>query len=60
MCGVLWCGLMHNRIVGPFLFVEETVTAQVYPDMLQLFVALQLEELQPLVLQQDDAPPHWS
>jgi hypothetical protein len=32
----------------------------VYLDMLELYVAHQLEEFQPLIiLQQDGAPPHW-
>ncbi|KFM73428.1 hypothetical protein X975_25985, partial [Stegodyphus mimosarum] len=54
----VWCGLMHDRVIGPF--TEKTVSSVVYLDMLENFVFPQLEELQPHVfLQQDDAPPHW-
>ncbi|GBM10729.1 hypothetical protein AVEN_118-1 [Araneus ventricosus] len=54
----VWCGLMHNKIIGPFFFTEKCIT--VYLDLLQLFVASQLEEFQPWIMfQQDGAPPHW-
>ena len=37
-----------------------TMSANVYLDMLELYVALQLEELQTwIIFQQDGAPPHW-
>ena len=55
------CGLMRNRVVGPFIFVGKSVTGHVYLDMLQLFVAPQVEVCQPnFIFQQDGAPPHWS
>ncbi|KFM70121.1 hypothetical protein X975_02734, partial [Stegodyphus mimosarum] len=51
---------MHDRVIGPFFFTEETVLSVVYLDMLENFVFPQLEELPPDVfLQQDGAPPHW-
>jgi hypothetical protein len=56
----VWCGLLHNRLIGPFFFAEATVTSRNYLDMLENFVHPQLQELQPAVLfQQDGAPPHW-
>ncbi|KFM73429.1 Zinc finger MYM-type protein 1, partial [Stegodyphus mimosarum] len=56
----VWCELMHDRVIGPFFFTEQTVSSVVYLDILQNFVFPQLEELQPHVfLQQDGAPPHW-
>ncbi|KFM65773.1 hypothetical protein X975_25152, partial [Stegodyphus mimosarum] len=56
----VWCGLMHDRVIGPFVFTEKTVSSVVYLDMLENFVFPQLEELQPHVfLQQDGAPSHW-
>ena len=56
----VWCGLMHNQIIGPFIFAESTITANVYLDMLKHYVIPQLEEFQPrVVFQQDGAPPHW-
>ena len=56
----VWCGLMHNQIIGPFIFAESTITANIYLDMLKHYVVPQLEEIQPrVVFQQDGAPPHW-
>ena len=56
----VWCGLMHNQIIGPFIFAESTVTANIYLDMLKHYVVPQLEEFQlRVVFQQDGAPPHW-
>ncbi|KFM68285.1 hypothetical protein X975_13792, partial [Stegodyphus mimosarum] len=58
---IVWCGLMHDRVIGLFFFTEKTVSSVVYLDMLENFVLPQLEELQPHVfLQQDGAPPLWS
>ena len=56
----VWCGLMHHQIIGPFIFAESTITANIYLDMLTHYVVPQLEEFQPrVVFQQDGAPPHW-
>ncbi|KAJ4426523.1 hypothetical protein ANN_27337 [Periplaneta americana] len=56
----VWCGLMHNLIIGPFFFAEQTVTRNTYLDMLDQFVVPQLMHLQPnVIFQQDGAPPHW-
>ena len=56
----VWCGLMHNRVIGPFFFCERTITANIYLDMLEHFVAPQLNDFQPLVIfLQDGTPPHW-
>jgi hypothetical protein len=56
----VWCGLTHDEIIGLLYFFEETVTLQVYVDMVQLFVAPQMDHLQPLIFQQDFTPLHWS
>jgi hypothetical protein len=57
----VWCGLMKDSIVGPFFFMEATVTGSVYLDMLEQFVYPQVADLQPnIICQQDGAPPHWS
>jgi hypothetical protein len=57
----VWCGLMHNRVIGPFIFAEQTVTTTIYCDMLENFMVPQVEDLQPTVIfQQDGAPPRWS
>jgi hypothetical protein len=31
----VWCGLMYDRVVGPFMFVENTITGGSYLDMLE-------------------------
>lgn len=56
----VWCGVMFDRIIGPFFFIERTITANVYLDMLTEYVIPQLEDMQPnVIFQQDGAPPHW-
>lgn len=56
----VWCGLMHNKVIGPFFFAEKTITASIYLDMLELYACPQLRRYQPWVIfQQDGAPPHW-
>ena len=55
----VWCGIMHDKIIGPFLFAEKSITAQIYLDVLTKYVSPQLEHYQPQVIfQQDGAPPH--
>jgi len=56
----VWCGIMFDRIIGPFFFNEATITADVYLDFLTEYLAPQLIDLQPtIIFQQDGAPPHW-
>ncbi|GBM11459.1 hypothetical protein AVEN_101929-1 [Araneus ventricosus] len=56
----VWCSLMYNNVIEPFLFTEKSITVNVYLDLLQLFIAPQLEEFQPWIMfQQDGAPAHW-
>ena len=56
----VWCGIMHDKIVGPFFFAEKSIAAQIYLDLLTEYVSPQLEQYQPQVIfQQDGAPPHW-
>ena len=55
-----WCGIMHDKIIGPFFFAEKSMAAQIYLDLLTEYVSPQLEQYQPLVIfQQDGAPSHW-
>ncbi|KAJ4439385.1 hypothetical protein ANN_07507 [Periplaneta americana] len=57
----VWCCVMVDRIIGPFIFAEQKVNATSYKDMLELFAIPQLFELQPTVfVQQDGAPLHWA
>jgi hypothetical protein len=56
----VWCELMFNRTIEPFVFAESTVTKETYLDMLEQFVVPQVEDLQPtLIFQQDGARTHW-
>lgn len=56
----VWCGIMCNRIIGPFFFKETSISANVYLDLLTEYVAPQLSDLQQtIIFQQDGAPPHW-
>ncbi|GBL94432.1 hypothetical protein AVEN_12207-1 [Araneus ventricosus] len=57
----VWCDLLHDRIIGPFIFSKVTVCSDNYFDMLEIFAFPQKEGLQPnIIFQQDGAPPHWS
>jgi len=56
----VWCGLMHNKVIGTFFFNKPTISANVYLDMLELYVSPQLEKFQPwIIFQKDGAPPRW-
>ena len=39
----VWCGIMHDKIMGPFFFAEKSITAQIYLDVLTEYVLPQLE-----------------
>ena len=43
------CGIMHDKIIGPFFFAEKSITAQIYLDLLTEYVSPQLEQYQPQV-----------
>ena len=52
---------MHEKVIHPFFFYTKTITWGAYLDMLEFYIVLRLEELQPFIIfQQDGAPPHWS
>lgn len=54
----VWCGLTYETVIGPFFFVEKTINANVYLDMLQNYAIPQIP--QGYVFQQDGAPPHFA
>ena len=57
----VWCRLLHDCLLGPFFFAEDTVTSTIYMNMLEGFTFQQIEDLQPkIIFQQDGAPPHWA
>lgn len=41
----VWCRLMHDRHIGPFICVERTVNSDVYGDKLEEYVFPQLEDI---------------
>ena len=41
---IVWCGIMHDKIIGPFFFAEKLITAQIYLDLLTEYVSLQFEQ----------------
>ena len=41
----VWCGLLHDHLVGLFSFVEDTVTSTIYMNMLKGFIFPQIEDL---------------
>jgi hypothetical protein len=53
--------MMKDRIIGPYFFIEPTVTRNIYLDMFEQFAIPKLLPQQPnVIFQQDGAPPHWS
>jgi hypothetical protein len=48
---------MHDKLIGPFFFLEKTVTAHSYLDMLELYALPQLPPQ--TILQQEGATPHF-
>ena len=49
----VWCGLTNETVIGPFLFVENTINANVYLDMLRNYAIPQIP--QEYVFQKDGA-----
>ena len=35
---IVWCGIMHDKIIDPFFFAEKSTTAQIYLDLLTEYV----------------------
>lgn len=60
----VWCALMHDRIIGPFIFIERNINGDVYCDMLEEYLFPQLDDIEAekglVYFQQDGAPPHFS
>jgi hypothetical protein len=54
VCWNVWCGSMKDRIIGPFFFVEATVTGDVYPDVLEQFMYPQVADFQLNIIYQQD------
>ena len=61
----VWCGLLYDRVIGPFFFSESTITGVVYLSLLEQYVFPQIETfeqetLSRVIFMQDGAPPHFS
>jgi len=61
----VWCGLLYDRVIGPFFFSEKTIIGVVYLDLLEQYVFLQIEIFEQeivsrVIFMQDGAPPHFS
>ena len=59
----VWLGMTRSKIYGPFFFHEQSVTGNIYLDMLQLFLEPQLVSdgiLDSVVFQHDGAPCHYA
>jgi len=39
----VWCGLLYNRVIGPFFFSDKTITGVVCLDLLEQYVFPQVE-----------------
>jgi hypothetical protein len=58
----MFCSLSKERLYGPFLLMETTITGIVYLDMLREFLIPQLDEddqEERINFQQDGSPPHY-
>ena len=40
----VWCGIMHDKIIGPFFFAEKSIAAQIYLDLLTEYASPQLKQ----------------
>jgi hypothetical protein len=55
------CGLIKDRIIGPFFFMEAAVMGGVYFDMLEQFMYPPVVDFQlNVIYQEDEAASHWS
>ena len=43
----VWYGIMHDKIIGLFFFIEKSITTQIYLDVLTEYVSPQLEKYRP-------------
>jgi len=59
------CGLLYDRVIGPFFFSESTITGVVFLDLLEQYVFPKIETFEQetvsrVTFMQDGAPPHFS
>lgn len=61
----MWCGLLHDCLVGPYLSVGRITTGDIYQHLWQQSVFLQIDDIEwenenGVILKQDGALPHFS
>ncbi|GBM38535.1 hypothetical protein AVEN_110205-1 [Araneus ventricosus] len=42
----VWCGLLYDRVVGPFFITETSITGNIYQDLLEIYVFPQIDDLE--------------
>ena len=61
----VWCGLLYDRVIGPFFFSKKTIAGFVYLDLLEQYVFPQIgtfeqETVSRVIFMQYGPPPHFS
>ncbi|GBO06033.1 hypothetical protein AVEN_30615-1 [Araneus ventricosus] len=61
----VWCGLLYDRVVGPFFFSETSITGNIYQELLEMYVFPQIDDLEAvtgnsIVVVQDGATADFS
>ena len=56
----VWCGLLYDRVIGPFFFSERTITGVVYLDLLEQYVFPQIETFEQETLSRCYFYARWS
>lgn len=61
----VWCGIMHDCLIGPLSFAENTITANKHLDMMPWFAfpqtdGIEQEEKTKILFQQGGVPHHFS
>jgi hypothetical protein len=55
----VFCAISSQKVYGPLLFAEKTVTGMTYLDMLQLWLMPQLQNIPTFRFQQDGSTAHF-
>jgi hypothetical protein len=60
---MVWCGIINNSIIGPYIFDEGSVNGELYLFMLENYLLPCLchrDDNDDIFFQQDGAQPHYS
>jgi hypothetical protein len=55
----VFCAISSQKVYGPFLFAEETITGMTHLEMLQLWLTPQLQNIPTFIFQQDGRPARF-